>query len=222
MKLFCLLTPSHELLFHSYFRPTLSTGFDLQVVRSGGAGQGDFLSADWSQAMMEKGRATCQSLRENRGEVIVWSDVDLQFFSLHAADLGTLLAESGRDILFQREWRDRDEVNGGFFVCRCTDAVIALFAAVLEEMGGLTEPRNQPAINARLQRPQPAVAWGYLPLSFYAWTHGWPPPADLVLHHANGTIGKNGVARKIAQFEEVRAFVGKSPLRPLASSAPLR
>ena len=208
MKLFCSLTPSHELLFRSYFRPTLPAGFDVQIVRSSGAGQGDFLSADWSQAMREKGRATCESLRENRGEIVVWSDVDLQFFALQPDDLSTLLAQSGQDILFQREWRDRDEVNGGFFVCRCTAAVIALFTAVLEDMAALAEPRNQPAINARLQRQQPAVPWGYLPLSFYAWTHGWPPPAGLALHHANGTIGKNGVARKIAQLEEVRAFVG--------------
>lgn len=207
MKLFCVLTPSHELLFHSYFRPTLPAGFDLQVVRSVETGQGDFLSADWSRAMMEKGRATCESLHENRGEIIVWSDVDLQFFALQPADLEALLEQSGRDILFQREWREQEEINGGFFVCRCTDAVIALFNAVFEDMQKLVEPRNQPAINARLQKQQPAVAWGYLPLSFYAWTHGWPPPRDLVLHHANGTVGKNSVARKIAQFEEVRAFV---------------
>lgn len=207
MKIFCLLTPSHELLFHSYFRPTLPAGFDLRVVRSSGAGQGDFLGVDWSAAMMEKGVATCESLRQNRGEIIVWSDVDLQFFALQPEDLGALLEESGRDILFQREWADdRQEVNGGFFVCRCNDAVIALFDAVLEDMRALAEPRNQPAINARLARQPPAVAWGYLPLSFYAWTHGWPPPADLTLHHANGTVGRNGVPRKIAQLEEVRAF----------------
>jgi len=207
MKLFCSLTPSHELLFHSYFRPTLPAGFDLQIIRSSGAGQGDFLSADWSQAVMEKGQAICQSLRENHGEVIVWSDVDVQFLALQTADLSALLTQSGREILFQREWREAEEANAGFFVCRSTAAVIALFDGVLEDMAGLDVPRNQPAINTRLQHPQPAVAWGYLPLSFYARTHGWPPPADLALHHANGTVGKNTVARKIAQFEEVRAFI---------------
>lgn len=207
MKLFCTLTPSHELLFHSYFRPTLSPEFDLQVVRADTGGPGDFLAPDWSQAMVEKGRATCESLEQNRGDIIVWSDVDLQFFNLRPADLQELLVQSGCDILFQPEWRDRDEINGGFFVCRCTDAVIALFAAVFQDMQRLAEPRNQPAINARLQKRQPQVAWGYLPFNCYAWTHGWPPPRDLVLHHANGTVGKNSVVRKIAQLEEVRAYL---------------
>ena len=47
------------------------------------------------------------------------------------------------------------------------------------------------------------ISWTYLPWSFYARTHGWPPPRHLSLYHANATPGKNGVDQKMRQFREV-------------------
>ncbi|MFZ4682990.1 MAG: hypothetical protein ACOYMS_10840, partial [Terrimicrobiaceae bacterium] len=40
------------------------------------------------------------------------------------------------------------------------------------------------------------------PWSFYARTHGWPPPSETHLYHANYTKGTDAVGQKIAQFEE--------------------
>ena len=62
---------------------------------------------------------------------------------------------------------------------------------------------EQDAIN-RLLREDGRLRWGYLPPSFYARTHGWPPPRDLAIYHANETVGRDGVNQKIAQFQELR------------------
>jgi hypothetical protein len=47
------------------------------------------------------------------------------------------------------------------------------------------------------------ISWGYLPRSFYARTHGWPPPRHLAIYHANYTKGRDGVGQKLAQFREI-------------------
>jgi hypothetical protein len=51
------------------------------------------------------------------------------------------------------------------------------------------------------------LTWGYLPLSYYARTHGWPPPRKLALYHANYTLGPDGIGQKFAQFREVDSLV---------------
>jgi len=60
---------------------------------------------------------------------------------------------------------------------------------------GMEKPENE--------KRSSRISWGYLPRSFYARTHGWPPPRHLAIYHANYTKGQDGVGQKLAQLREV-------------------
>ena len=74
---------------------------------------------------------------------------------------------------------------------------------------GMEKPENE--------KQNSQIPWSYLPRSFYARTHGWPPPRHLAIYHANYTKGRDGVGQKLAQLREVDWMVrGGWPARILS------
>jgi len=155
-----------------------------------------------------------RSIAENPGNVIAWSDVDIRIFDLTPESLAAELDALQCDILFQRESPRMEDVNTGFFVCRCTPSVVHFFQLVLSELELRPEENEQMVVNRLLLQddgvrngqgeiPDPAVTWKHLPLSFYARTHGWPPPGRLSIYHANYTKGPDAIAQKMSQFGEI-------------------
>jgi len=210
MNLFCCFTPAHEVLFKEYFLPSVPEGFSVRPTRFDIEGAGDFLSAEFIRCICRKVELILESIREHSGGVIVWSDIDIQFFDVSPEALLSHLGE--HDIAFQREGPRVPDVNTGFFVCRCNARTLGFFERVKE--GLERDPRtNEQYVANRLLGRNPDLLWAYLPPGYYARTHGWPPPRGLALYHANATPGKGGVAMKIAQFREL-AFLHR--FRPLA------
>lgn len=203
MRFFCCYTQGHAALFENYFRPSLPEEVELTATLLPGTGPGDFLSAEFLQCISRKLDLILASLRENEGQLIVWTDIDIVFCRPVVRELERLLAESGKEILFQREGKTVPEINTGFFVCRCSERVAAFFEAVREAMLADPAVNEQIAANNLLWQGGCAIDFGYLPLAYYARTHGWPPPADAALYHANATQGKDGVGQKIRQFKEL-------------------
>lgn len=202
MQIFCCYTQGHEVLYRDYFKPSLPKGTELRATRLSIAGAGDFLSAEFLECITRKVGLILESLRNYPGKIIVWSDIDIIFIQSVVPELERLLEESGKDILFQREGKKTADVNTGFFVCRCGPRLVAFFEQVRATL--LANPRinEQAAINGLLRNGAP-IDFGYLPFSYYARTHGWPPPRDLALYHANATSGADGVGQKIRQFQEL-------------------
>lgn len=203
MKIFSCYTRAHEALLQNYFAPSLPSDFQLHATLLEGSGRGDFLSIEFIECIHRKIDLILASLQTYSDEVLVWSDVDIVFFRCSASYVASLLAESGKDILFQREGKATADVNAGFFVCRANQCVIAFFEKVRTGLLGDRTKNEQYVVN-ELSRAGAGVQWSYLPWTFYARTHGWPPPSDIALYHANETPGKNGVAQKFAQFEELQ------------------
>jgi hypothetical protein len=50
-----------------------------------------------------------------------------------------------------------------------------------------------------------------LPMDFYARSHGWTPPDDLIIYHANCTVAPGSVQQKICQFENFFNHYGMNP-----------
>lgn len=192
------------MLFLDYFKPSLPEEIELISTLLPVTGAGDFLSSEFWECIARKVGLILESLRNHLGEIIVWSGIDILFFKPVVPELKRLMEESGKEILFQREGKRVADVNAGFFVCRCSQRLISFFEQVRAEL--LANPRinEQYAINILLRDGCP-IDFGYLPFSYYARTHGWPPPLrDLALFHANATPGANGVEQKIRQFKELR------------------
>jgi len=201
MKIFCCYTPAHEILYRDWFLPTVPAGFEVVPAEIDLTGPGDFLSREFIECIGRKVELILASLRENAGAAIIWSDVDIRFFAL---DGDALLAQLGaHDIAFQREGKTVEDVNTGFFVCRCNARVEAFFEKVREGLRRNPATNEQYVINDLLKGGPGDISWTRLPLAYYARTHGWPPPKEMALYHANATPGKDGVALKIRQFREV-------------------
>jgi hypothetical protein len=203
MKVFCCFTPAHQVLFERYFSPSLPPDFEVITHRVEAAGHGDFLSPEFLECIRRKIDLILRSLRENEGEVILWSDVDIIFLRGSAADLKNELIESGKDVLFQREGKNVPDVNTGFIVCRANSAVYQFFEQIRDGLLAHPEKNEQRVANELLQTGT-TLSWGYLAWDYYARTHGWPPAKSIRIYHANYTMGKDGIGQKIKQFRELR------------------
>ena len=234
VRIYCCYTPAHEVLFREVFLPSVPSGFDVRSTALSIGGPGDYLSAEFLECIRKKIDLVLGSIEENRGDVILWSDVDIRFFQLVPEDLERAVESSGKKILFQRESPRMDDVNTGFFVCRCVTPVLDFFQAVRTELDHFPAENEQMVVNRLLQNEEckmenaewgrrkggakeiekgnrgggnPSITWGYLPQSFYARTHGWPPPLHPAIYHANYTKGADAIGQKLAQFREIESLV---------------
>jgi hypothetical protein len=203
MKIFCCYTPSHNALFHDDFLPTVPSSFTVHPEIIAMFGEGHYDSPQFVPCVVKKVDLILQSLRENAGDVIIWSDVDIQFYKFAPNIALTELAD--HDIAFQAAGVPATDINSGFFICRCNDRVIRFFEEVrrrlLNECAGEIEERVMnkllPGLNER------DLSWCFLPRRFYARSNYWPPPRNLVLYHANSTPGAKGLKLKHRQLREV-------------------
>ena len=101
------------------------------------------------------------------------------------------------------------DVNTGFFVCRPTTPVRKFFERIQRYLETDASLNEQMAANHLLRESGEVhrLRWGFLPPSYYARTHGWPPPRNLAIYHANYTKGSDAVGLKLAQFEELEGIL---------------
>jgi hypothetical protein len=92
------------------------------------------------------------------------------------------------------------EVCTGFWIARTSPRLLEFFGRVLIRVGEQGRKSDQYAINSLLGVSD--VAWTYLPLNYYARTHGFPPPRDACIHHATET-GKGGPDEKFRQLTRI-------------------
>ena len=203
MKIFCCYTPSHTRLYYDDFLPTVPAAFTVHPEVVDISGDGNYHTQQFVDCVTRKVDLILKSLHGNSGDVIIWSDVDIQFYRL-TREL-TIHELGDHDIAFQSAGTPPKDINSGFFICRCNDRVIRFFEKVRDRM------RNEDAgdleewvINRILPTLNPSeLCWRYLPRRFYARSNRWPPPRDLVLYHANATPGANGVELKHRRLREM-------------------
>jgi len=216
--MFTFYTPSHVQLYNNYFLPSfykagLSDDFELSTtVFSQECPSANYMSAGWSNTVRHKIDLTLKMIESHWGKVIVYSDVDIQFFHTFVPTdyLGNY------DIVFQRNEPKSNYACTGFYIFQANERVRGLFL----KARGLVNPSadDQAAINIALgtrgesQKYTGEIAWGILPDSFFlpAFVIGateWYPhmkfvvPKNIILHHANWTMG---VGNKIKQLEYVK------------------
>lgn len=203
MKIHCCYTPAHEPLFRRYFRPSLPRAFELEAFPLEIAGAGDFLSAEFLRCIREKMALVRASIAANAGALIVWSDVDIVFQGDPVRLIEVAFAkDAGLKFLFQREAKRLPDVNTGFIAMRCDGETAGFFERLAQRLEAEPAKNEQAVANDMLIRDQDPIRWDYLPWTFYARTHGWPPPRGTVLYHANYTKTAGAVGQKMAQFEE--------------------
>ena len=208
MKLLYVHTPSHEKLVKEYFLPSLQPEYELIQYSKNQFGSGQFMGEDWSRAVLFKCECIIDAIRQNIGDVFVYSDVDLQYFGPTKKHL--LKAIENCDIACQL-----DDPSGnfctGFFVVKASQCTLSLWEDVRRAI--ISEGRDQLAFN-RLARNTDHLRVTCLPTRFFgagtfsarlvtAETVVYVPPAPLMFH-ANWTVG---LTNKLALLERVRCVV---------------
>ncbi len=203
MKVYALYTPQMQELLERFFLKTLPDDCEPHVRVLPQAGDYRWGGEGFAEAIEHKVDGILDAIRENQGDVVVWSDVDIQFFAPFAAHLQQLM--EGRDLLFQSEvWPPDGRINAGFIAIRCDAKALGFFQSVRAQEFRKETWFEQGAIQTELEKGTSGVAWGTLPLEYWAYNHGGVPPEGALLHHANleGVLWK-----KVEQLEAVRRFV---------------
>lgn len=230
IPIYAVITPSHRVLYEQFFLPSLNHDqFEFHALDLEQEGKGEFLADDFKKCILFKLEQIIASIQRHDGSIIVWSDVDIQFFGLTHSKMLSPFAD--KDLLFavQRLARGRNEACGGFYAIRCNSQTLAFFESVYKTTIHETNGNEQDAINLLLQKPD-APKWVFLGPEFYARTHGVWLPKNSVLHHATCIIPGDAVAQKTLllrglvnfhQWSNARRFVfrftssGKALLRKL-------
>jgi hypothetical protein len=155
--------------------------------------------------MTDKVDIILDAIRSYPGEPFVFTDCDVQFFGTTKAIL--LDAIDDCDIAAQADSNNQDVLCAGFFVCKANDTALHLFDMV--KRGITSKKHDQMVLNECLD----VCHWKTLNKDqFWSPRKFWKPnkpldvPPNILMHHANWTIG---VAHKIKMLEQVRDLTNR-------------
>ena len=214
MKLYCFYTPSHSIFFKNWFKPSASREFEVipheypeQISKSS-----EYAKDGWRETQYNKVLHWKQAVEDNMGDIIVCSDVDIQFLDNCSKFLTSALGN--HDIAFQQN-KKGGPICSGFFVCRCSlktynffDIVSKRLEKIMHEPGGGEQYEMQKLLSEK---------WYSNHLSMQKLSHDkiWNPgkiykklkeiviPEDIKVHHANWT---EGIDNKLEQLEHVQSI----------------
>jgi Nucleotide-diphospho-sugar transferase len=206
MKLYAVITPSHRPLYERFFLPSLDTdAFELIPCLLQQDGAGEFLADDFKNCIRFKLAKILESIEQNSGAIVVWSDIDIQFFRLRPAHI---LAYFDRttDFVAQRWSLTSNEVCGGFYAIRCAPAMYEFFTEVSALTRDRTGGNEQDAINLALKTSSSHINWRFFGPEFYSRSHGIRIPPDALLHHATCVVPSDYINQKIALLTQLENF----------------
>lgn len=230
LKIFTLVTPSHEPLLSDWFLRTLPV--DCQpVVQRFAAPPVEYAKGQWHRVVAQKFEILRRAFAsEPEGSIFVMSDVDVRFYQPFSEDVRQRI--EGRDVLFQNNRpglaHAARHICTGFMVIRCCPRARAFFERAYAVLLAADHPRtgDQYACIHTLEEGATRIRYALLPDRYWTPVHrGAPwqpfdplaPPADVILHHANKTIG---VPNKIAQLRAGERLTGADqPAAPTATAS---
>jgi len=129
MKLYTVVSPSHEPLYNHYFYPTAKDEFELYAVdfaqHAGGIEYGE---EAFMYSVYLGNKVMYEAMCENPGEIIVWSDCDVCF----VRPLKDVIEEKMRGFNLLASVGPAGNICLGFFAVRSTELTRHLFKFVVE------------------------------------------------------------------------------------------
>jgi len=99
MKLVGVYSSSHETFKDEWFLRTLKDDYEVCLYPSEARGHGNYMEADWQQAVRFKSAKIIETIQKNWGEVFVYSDMDVLFVGPTKTTIQSCL--NGKDIVCQ-------------------------------------------------------------------------------------------------------------------------
>jgi len=165
-------------------------------------GNSDFGSEQFRLITTKKLYFLHEKIKENMGSIIIYSDVDIQFFRPCNSILLDLL--DGNDLLFQSEMLHNNKaINSGFIVIKCNENTLRMFNAcsnmIINEQD--TSIYDQDKLQYYIIK-NTYLKWSVLPIEFYNMSFGLPIPSNIILHHATCTEPKTINGKEMSSFEQ--------------------
>ncbi len=205
IKLFGVYSEENMILKNEWFLKTLKDDFEIHLKFLGKIAEGDINCKEpsWYIALREKIRFIYQAVQDNIGDVIVTSDVDIQFFRKSFPMIKKFIRNN--DIIFQSEyWPSDGHVNTGFMAIKCNEKTLQLWKYISEMKIEELELGDQSAVNHVLQNKLVNLKWDVFPRSVWAYSQGDAPPIDIILHHANDVEPKDCQSTLEAKIEQLK------------------
>jgi hypothetical protein len=200
------------MLYERFFVPSLDQSeFELQALWLEQEGTGEFLADDFKKCIRFKLSKIRESVQQNQGAIVIWSDIDIQFFGLRP---GHILAyfDSETDFVAQRLNPFDSVVCGGFYAIRCSTKTEDFFDRVTEVTELETHGNEQEAINYLLQGASNLIRWRLFGTEFYASSHGIRIPYNARLHHATCLVPGETIAQKTRLLGALKNYGRWGPL----------
>ncbi len=201
MKIFAVHSPRFARLRDEWFLATLPSDMQPILVESpfdSEPGDGGWGTAQWRAALDFKLQLVCDTIRDHPGEVICFSDVDVQFFgSFREVILKTI---EDHDVAAMRE-SVAGGLNGGFYAIRCAPHVEALWEEALHADKTEAILHDQDALNALIEENAHGVRVALLPDTFWA-SHrhlrlSEPEPSAILVYHVTSAPDKIAEMRRV-------------------------
>ena len=213
-KLYCFFSPSHEELFERWLLPSASE-YDVKFekIKKQISKTGEYQLSGWRETQYHKVKSWIKAINENIGEIIICSDVDVQFFGKSYKYINDSISEN--DIIFQSN-DEKNQICSGFFACKCSYKVKSFFEKVAEklklimhESGGgeqyvIRELIQQDEANLKIDVFDRKKIWN--PGKRYDDLNEINPPKEVIVHHANWIPG---IEPKKLQLEYVKNLQNK-------------
>lgn len=213
MKLYAVVTPSHRSLYERFFLPSLDTNaFELNPCVLEQDGAGEFLADDFKNCIRFKLEKILGSIHQNPGAIVVWSDVDVQFFGLQPDHILSYF-DQATDFVAQRWSLAGDGICGGFYAIQSSPRMYEFFVEVSNLTRDKTGGNEQEAINLALKTSPIRVQWRFFGPEFYSRSHGIRIPPNALLHHATCVVANDYMNQKISFLTKLQDFDQWHPLK---------
>lgn len=200
MKLYTVVTPSHLKLFTEIFFPSVSSSFELAVIKQSIPGSGYFMEFSYLKSLEFRLLSILSSIQDNIHKVIVWSDVDILFNPLFNNDVAWSDFNNGHaDLCFSRLGLNGPQPCFGFFMLRCTESSYKFWENVY--VGVLNSPEKYDQIVGHDILLKGETPFAILPDSYHSNCFEHECPKDFKLFHATCV---KGVDEKLKLLKEVR------------------
>lgn len=156
----CYYDQNHQVLYDYFFYPSYQQyvnqdHFVLKptVVKTKGT-DCSYLSQHWSNMLIQRYDILLSYIKKNTDRWTIFTDVDVVFLNDISDSINKLVQNNnGAEIFYMKEapYMSRNkEVNGGFFIFKCTDIIVNFFRHIQNCTKQMDNPNDQVCINKLL------------------------------------------------------------------------
>jgi hypothetical protein len=144
-----MCTPSLARLRDDWFLPTLVDDFEVHIEEvDAPSAPHEYGTQFFRELLLKKVECMLRAIELNRGQIFLFSDIDIQFFAKIEDPL--LRALQGYDIAFQQD-DPEGMICTGFYVCKANERVLKLWTEVRNQLSSRThECGDQKIVNELL------------------------------------------------------------------------